>query len=96
MAQGAEGTAEDIVEVIAARGERVHGGEPQQLAGSWVEAGFEDAAEIGAWIDAGFVQPDEARQAIQRGLRPEDVMEHGRDAVLGTTDSRAGLDQAEG
>ncbi len=69
-------------------------GQPQEVAGRWVEAGFEDAGEIDGLLERGLRSPEEARAQVgsssaPAGQRHYDQGSEPRDAVRGTTHSRS-------
>ncbi|HVL32639.1 MAG TPA: hypothetical protein VM600_03555 [Actinomycetota bacterium] len=87
----AEISVPDIIEVLTARG--LDEGQPEQVAGRWVEAGFEDPADIERLIDAGVSTPEQAL-AERRDDRAEPTEratdeQEPRDTPRGTTHSRS-------
>jgi hypothetical protein len=69
-------------------------GQSEQVAGRWIEAGFEDPGEIDGLLGRGVRTPEEARDAVKRSPAPagERHYEQGsepRDVVRGTTHSRS-------
>ena len=81
-----------IVDVLERHG--ADEGQPDQVAGRWVEAGFEDAGEIDRLLDRGIKTPEEARDEVRRSpaaageLHYEQGSEP-RDVVRGTSHSRS-------
>lgn len=69
-------------------------GQPDEVAGRWVEAGFEDAGEIDRLLERGIRTPEDARDQVKRstaaaGERHYDQGSEPRDVVRGTTHSRS-------
>ena len=69
-------------------------GQPQEVAGRWVEAGFEDPDEIERLLERGLSTPEKARAQIRRsaaaaGQRHYEQGSEPRDVVRGTTHSRS-------
>jgi len=68
--------------------------QPEEVAGRWVEAGFEDPVEIDRLLEEGISTPEEARESIKRspasaGQRHYEQGSEPRDVVRGTTHSRS-------
>jgi hypothetical protein len=83
-----------IIDLLVERG--LDEGQPQQVAGRWIENGFEDAAEIGRWLDEGCTDPEDARAQRDAGRpdalpgeRHDDPDPNQRDVARGMTDSRS-------
>jgi hypothetical protein len=81
-----------IIAVLERHG--VAEGQPEQVAGRWVEAGFEDPGEIERLLERGFKTPEDARASVKRspaptGERHYDQGSEPRDVVRGTTHSRS-------
>jgi hypothetical protein len=69
-------------------------GQPEQVAGRWVEAGFEDPGEIDRLLERGIRTPEEARAEVKRspasaGERHYEQGSEPRDVVRGTTHRRS-------
>ena len=69
-------------------------GQPEEVAGRWVEAGFEDPSEIDRLLERGLRTPEDARREVKRSTAPagERHYEQGsepREAVRGTSHSRS-------
>jgi hypothetical protein len=69
-------------------------GQAEEVAGRWVEAGFENAEEIDGLLEEGVRTPEQARDKIKRspataGERHYEQGSEPRDVVRGTTHSRS-------
>lgn len=61
-----------IRDVIEKHGHFAHGGNPDDTAEAWAEAGFE-ADEVGEWLDSRCFDPSIARDLADAGLDPADA-----------------------
>lgn len=59
-----------IRDVIEKHGHFAHGGNPDDTAETWAEAGF-DAHEVEEWLNARCFVPDSARDLADAGVTPE-------------------------
>lgn len=56
-----------ITELLKTYGDDVHEGQPEQVAGRWIENGFEEPEQVRACIEAGITDPETARARTDTG-----------------------------
>jgi hypothetical protein len=61
-------TVTDIAEILRAYGELFHGGDPDEVAAEWVEAGITDLDAVDGWCAANVWEP-----RVAAALRAEGV-----------------------
>ena len=82
-----------LIELIKRQDGSVHEGQPEQVAGRWIENGFEDPEEVERWLAKGITSPEDARREV--GLDDESAERHDeptdlvRDVARGTDQSRS-------
>ena len=61
-----------VRDVIERHGHFAHGGDPDDTAETWVEAGFE-ADEVDEWLNARCFDPSAARDLADAGVSPAEA-----------------------